>query len=119
LHPLPAHLRRLTDTSYLALSAAIFVTAALVQLGLYFRLLRPSLQTRDVALVRAGMVRWIKIDLVIQVAILAAAGAYIAVQTSNHVRGAGVVGPPVGAVLGSALPLQVVVAAMLRAVRGA
>jgi hypothetical protein len=86
-------------------------------LGLYFRLLRPSLQTRDTELVRAGTVRWIKLDLVIQAAILAGAGVYIAVQTSNHVRGAGLVGPPVGAVLGSALPLQVVVAAMLRAVR--
>ena len=64
------------------------------------------------------MVRWIKVDLVIQAAILAGAGVYIAVQTSNHVRGAGMVAPPVGAVLGSALPLHVVVAAMLRAVRG-
>jgi len=64
------------------------------------------------------MVRWIKVDLVIQIAILAGAGIYIAVQTSHHVRGPGLVAPPVGAVLGSALPLQVVVAAMLRAVRG-
>ena len=64
------------------------------------------------------MVRWIKVDLVIQAAILGGAGLYIAVQTTNHVRGAGLVGPPVGAVLGSALPLQVVVAAMLRAVKG-
>ena len=64
------------------------------------------------------MVRWIKVDLFIQAAILAGAGVYIAVQTSHHVRGAGLVAPPVGAVLGSALPLQVVVAAMLRAVRG-
>ena len=64
------------------------------------------------------MVRWIKVDLVIQAAILAAAGVYIAVQTSNHGCGAGLVAPPVGAVLGSALPLQVVVAAMLRAARG-
>jgi len=64
------------------------------------------------------MVRWIKVDLVLQTAILAGAGVYIAVQTSNHVRGAGLVAPPVGAVVGSALPLQLVVAAMLRAVRG-
>jgi hypothetical protein len=63
------------------------------------------------------MIRWIKLDLVIQAAILVGAGVYIAVQTSNHVRGAGLVGPPVGAVLGSALPLQLVVAAMLRAIR--
>jgi hypothetical protein len=119
LHPLPAHLRcRLTDSAYLALAAAVFVLAGLLQLGLYLRLLRPSLKSADPELVRTGMVRWIKIDLVIQVAILAAAGAYIAVQTSNHVRGAGLVAPPVGAVLGSALPLQVVVAGMLRAIRG-
>lgn len=94
------------------------MVAALVQLALYLRLLRPSLRTREPELVRAGMMRWIKLDLVIQVAILVAAGVYIAVQTSNHVRGAGLVGPPVGAVLGSALPLQVVVAGMLRAIRG-
>jgi hypothetical protein len=117
VHPLPAHLRRLSDSSYLALAAAVFVAAALVQLGLYYRLLRPSLRTRDAGLVRAGLVRWIKLDLVIQAAILVGAGVYIAVQTSNHVRGAGLVGPPVGAVLGSALPLQVVVAAMLRAIK--
>jgi hypothetical protein len=108
----------MTDSSYLALAAAVFVMAGLLQLGLYLRLLRPSLKSGDPEELRAGMVRWIKIDLVIQVAILAGAGAYIALQTSNHVRGAGLVGPPVGAVLGSALPLQVVVAGMLRAIRG-
>ena len=118
MHPLPAHLRSLTDSAYLALAAAVFVAAALIQLGLYLRLLRPSLQTRDAEVVRAGMVRWIKLDLPIQIAILVGAGLYIAVQTANHVHGAGLVGPPVGAVVGSALPLQVVVAAMLRAIKG-
>ena len=107
----------MSDSGYLAVSAAVFVAAALVQLGLYFRLLRPSLQTRDPELIRSGMIRWIKIDLVIQAAILIGAGVYIAVQTSHRVRGAGLVGPSVGAVLGSALPLQLVVAAMLRSIR--
>jgi len=117
LHPLPAHVRSLTDSSYLALAAAAFVAAALVQVVMYLRVLRIPLQSGDPERFRPALMRWIKIDLPVQGAILAAAGIYIAVQTSHHVRGVGLVGPPVGAVLGSALPLQVVAMAMMRVFR--
>jgi hypothetical protein len=117
LHPLPAHLRSLSDSSYLAWAAGVFVLAAAIQVGMYLRLLRPSLQSQRVEIIRAGMIRWIKLDLPIQAGILVLSGVYIAVQTANHVRGAGLVAPPVAAVLGSALPLQVVVAALMRSLR--
>src|SRR5260370_18302128 len=53
VHPLPAHLRRLSDSAYLALAAAVFVAAALIHPGLYFPLLRPYLHTRTAQLLLA------------------------------------------------------------------
>ena len=91
--------------------------AVIVQVGMYLRFLRPSLRSQQVEVVRAGMIRWLKLDLPIQAAILALSGIYIAVQTANHVRGIGLAAPPAAAVVGSALPLQLVVAALLRSVR--
>jgi hypothetical protein len=93
------------------------VAAAALQVAVYVWVLRPSLQSGDPARLRPGMVRWLRLDVPIQAAILAGAGIYIAVQTANHVRGVGLMGPPAGAVLGSALPLQVVAMSMMRAIR--
>ena len=117
MHPLPAYLRSLTDSSYLALAAASFVVAALAQLAMYLQVLRAPLQSGDPELVRPAIMRWVRYDVPVQTVILGAAALWFGIQTSHHARGMALVGPPVGAVLGSALPLQVVAMAMMRALR--
>ena len=107
----------MTDTAYLAVAAAAFVVAALAQLALYLRVLRAPLQSGDPERVRPAIVRWVRYDLPVQTGILGAAAIWFAIQTSHHAHGVALVGPPVAAVLGSALPLQIVAMAMMRALR--
>ena len=115
MHPLPAHVRRLNDSSYLALGAGVFVLALAIQLGLYLWLLRPALSSAAAPGAAGSFIRWIAADLVWQVAVLAAAGAYV--RLTSHPTGVAWVLPAVAAVLGTALPLQVVAAVALRAAR--
>jgi hypothetical protein len=53
-----------------------------------------------------------------QVGVVAASAIYVAVLASTHPRGLAWVAPALGAVFGTAMPLQVVVVAILRAGRG-
>jgi hypothetical protein len=61
--------------------------------------------------------RWIRIVLVWQVLVVVAAAAYVARLGSSHAHGAAWVAPAIAAVFGNALPLQVVVVAVMRAGR--
>ena len=70
------------------------------------------------ALMRPAIGRWLKVVLAWQVGVVAASATYVAVLASMHPRGLAWVAPALGAVFGTALPLQVVVVAILRAGRG-
>ncbi len=106
-----------TDSTYLAAGLGIFVLASAIQLALYWRLLRPALGSGDVDRSRPAFVRWIVIDLSWQGIVLAGAGAYMILVTSGHPSGVAWIAPPVAALAGTALPLQLVAASALRAVR--
>jgi hypothetical protein len=93
------------------------VLAFAVQYGLFHGLLRPALQTRDSAQVRAALKRWIKVAIVWQVLVLGACAFYLVAFRSGHGSGAAWITPAVGAVFGTAIPLQFVVMAILRSVR--
>ncbi len=67
---------------------------------------------------RAAVGRWLKVVLVWQAVVVAGSATYVAVLASQHTRGFAWVAPAVGAVFGTALPLQVAVIAMLRAGKG-
>ncbi|HEY6874954.1 MAG TPA: hypothetical protein VI384_01200 [Candidatus Dormibacteraeota bacterium] len=92
--------------------------ALAVQFGLYATLLRPALLSEDIERGRPAVIRWLKTTIVFQAAVLAAAGVYVAVIASGH-RQSGVawVAPALGAVVGTALPLQVAVISIMRAGR--
>jgi hypothetical protein len=81
-------------------------------------LLRGSLQARDISVMRGAVGRWLRVVLVWQAVVIGASALYVAVLASHHVRGFAWVAPAIGAVFGTALPLQVAVIAMLRAGRG-
>lgn len=68
---------------------------------------------------RPALTRWLKVVFVWQVLVIAASAIYIVVMGSTHPRGIAWGAPPVGAVVGTALPLQVAAMAILRASRGA
>jgi hypothetical protein len=99
------------------LGLVAFAAAAIIQLSLYFRLLREPLRTHDLELTRAALKRWIKVAVVWQVIVLVACAAYLAALSSTHGPGFAWISPAVGAVLGTALPLQFIVMAILRAAR--
>lgn len=117
MHPLPAHLRRLTDSAYFAAALCAFLVAAGVQLGLYFSLLRRALESGDGLRMRSAFVRWIGVDVVWQAVVLIAGYAYFAAGVRAHNAGVAWVMPGVAAILGTALPLQLVAMAALRAAR--
>lgn len=88
-----------------------------MQLGLYLWMLRGPLQTGDLEQARPAVTRWIKIALGWQTVVLVASGAYVLVTGSSHPHGFAWIAPAIAAVIGTALPLQIAVATILRAGR--
>lgn len=67
---------------------------------------------------RPAIWRWLKVVLLWQVLVVGASASYVAVLASMHTYGYAWVVPAIGAIFGTALPLQVAVFAILRASRG-
>jgi hypothetical protein len=88
-----------------------------VQYGIFHRLLRGPLLTNDEAQMRSAVRRWLKVVLAWQAVVLVVSAGYVAVLSSTH-TGYAWVAPAIGAVFGTAIPLQVAVFAILRASRG-
>jgi hypothetical protein len=66
---------------------------------------------------REALRRWVLFTIGWQVVVLAFVGVYVGLTISAHPQGAFWAAPAVGAVIGTALPLQVVVAGLLRSLR--
>lgn len=92
-----------------------FAAALAIQVGLYARMLRPALLTGDVDQARPAVKRWLLTTIALQAGVLVAAGVYVLVTQSGHPRGVAWISPALGAVIGTALPLQVAVVSILRA----
>lgn len=67
---------------------------------------------------RAALKRWIRVAIVWQVVVLGGCAVYLASFGSRHSPGIAWISPAVGAVFGTAVPLQFVVMAILRSARG-
>ena len=72
------------------------------------------LRDADLEAARPAITRWVKVAIVYQAAVVVVAGGYIAVVASGHPRGLAWTAPPLGAVIGTALPLQLAVMTILR-----
>lgn len=76
--------------------------------------LRPALAADDPDARRAGLVRWTGLMLGLEALVAAGAGVYVLAVMERHPGGWAWVAPAVGAVVGSALPLQVFVGRIMR-----
>jgi hypothetical protein len=88
-----------------------------LQYGLYHRLLRSALRAHDLEGVRPALKRWMKFAIVWQVLVLVACAVYLFVLGPRHGSSLAWISPAVGAIFGTALPLQFVVGAILRFAR--
>lgn len=89
-----------------------------MQYGIYHRLLKQALRSRDIEMARPAVGRWLKVVIVWQLVVLVTSGIYIAVLASRHIPGGLWIAPAAGAVVGTAIPLQIAVMSMLRSARG-
>jgi apolipoprotein N-acyltransferase len=92
--------------------------AAAAEYGLYLRFLRDPLRTRDFEQVRPALKRWIKATGAWNVLVVVGCVIYWVAISSRHGHTVAWVAPPVGAVFGSALVLQLVVMPIARSARG-
>lgn len=107
----------MTDGQYLALGFGVFVAACTVHLAAYQRLLAPALRTDDGLLKRRALARWGAFLIAFQLAVVVLCGIWILALSVQHPRGYAWSAPPLGLVAGTALPLQVAVFVLMRAVR--
>lgn len=118
LHALPPHPpESLSDSSYLGLGFLVAAIAAAVQYLGWARLGGARVTQGAAEERRLALRRWVLFTVAWQLAVLAFVGVYVALQVAGHARGGFWAAPAVGAVVGTALPLQVVVAGILRSVR--
>jgi hypothetical protein len=85
-----------------------------VQYAHYHFILQKPVRSGDLEAARPAIGRWIKVVLAWQVVVVIAAGVYVAALASRHPQGVVWVAPAIGAVFGTALPLQVAVVALMR-----
>jgi hypothetical protein len=71
--------------------------------------------TKDIGLAKPALVLWLKIALTWQALVLIGSGVYLV--GSHHPSGVAWTAPAIGAIVGSALPLQFVVVGIMRAAR--
>ena len=93
------------------------MAALAVQFGLYSSMLQRALATAELETARPAITRWVKTVLVYQTVVVLATVTYVALTASRHPHGLAWTAPAVGAVVGTALPLQIAVMAILRAAR--
>jgi hypothetical protein len=63
------------------------------------------------------MLRWLKFYAAFETVIIVAGVAWLAANRFGHVRGYSWIAPPIGLLVGSALPLQIILAMVTRAGR--
>ena len=80
-------------------------------------MLQPALRGTDLEAARPAISRWVKVVLVFQTAVVVVTVAYVVLLASRHPHGLAWAAPAVGAVVGTALPLQLAVMAIMRAAR--
>jgi hypothetical protein len=81
-------------------------------------MLRVPLRSRNFEQLRPALKRWIKVTGAWNLLVAAGCVIYFVLVSSRHGRALAWVAPPIGAVFGSALALQLVVTPIARAARG-
>ncbi len=102
------------DSTYLGLGLVAFLLACGVHYIGWRRYLAEPLHSLDAGNRRTAMVRWGRFAVGWQLAVLLVGGVWVALI---HVRGYVWAAPPIGLLLGTALPLQLVVLDIARSSR--
>jgi hypothetical protein len=84
----------------------------------YRRYLGPHLQAPEPQRRQEAMMRWLKFYAVYETVVIVAVVAWLAAHKFGHVPGLSWLAPPVGLLVGSALPLQAMLGPLTRAGRG-
>ncbi len=96
---------------------ALFVGCLGIQYLAYSRLLAAGLRQPAPEAKRAAVKRWFAFAVAWQVVVLVAIGAYAFPMVRSHPGGLAWLAPPLGAIAGTALPLQLAVVRISRAAR--
>jgi hypothetical protein len=104
----------LTDTTYVGLGLLAAGVAGGVQYGGWRRFGGARVATGDPEARRRALRAWVLFAVVWQLAVLAFVGAYVGLTIASHPSAATWPAPAAGAVVGTALPLQAVVVALMR-----
>ncbi len=101
----------------MAAGLVAFLAACAVHYAGYQRFLGRGLSEEDPAVRRAALVGWARFAIAWQATVLIVGAAWILPFALRHVRGYAWAVPAIGLVLGTALPLQLVVMRISRANR--
>jgi len=105
----------LSEGAYLGAGIAAFLVCLGVQLGGYYRLLQPALRMSEVPQRRLGLRRWVAFLVVWQLLVFAGVALYAFLVARAHPHGLAWAAPALGAIVGTAIPLQLAVAGISRA----
>lgn len=105
----------MSSSGYLLAGLGAFLLCLGVQLACYQWLLRPVLKDGEPGRRRAGLKRWVLFAVAWQLAVLVAIAAYSIPTLGSHPHGLAWIAPPLGAIAGTALPLQLAVSGIARA----
>ena len=108
---------RLSDNAYLGLGGVTFLFACFIHWLGWRLILAGTLRSAEVAVRRAGLLRWLAFVAVVELVALAFLGGWYLLFRGT--RGLAWVAPPIGFLVGAAAPLQLAVAAVSRAARSA
>ena len=109
----------MSEGAYLGAGVAAFLVCLAVQLGGYYRLLQPALRASEAPQRRLGLRRWVAFLVVWQLLVIAAVVVYAVLAARSHPHGLAWAAPALGAIAGTAIPLQLAVAGISRsALRG-
>ena len=104
----------MSESTYLGLGFLSGLAAAAVHYAGWRTLLSPGLSSADPLTRRAALLRWGKFAGGWQVVVLLLCAAWVVFFNTRHARGLWWAAPPVGLLVGTALPLQFVVLGIAR-----
>ena len=106
-----------TDSTFVAGGVLTLLLAIGVHYLAYQRFLGRTLADPDPVVRRAGLTGWARFAIAWQLLVLVLGASWIVPFALNHVRGFAWAAPAIGLVVGTALPLQLVVIRISRAAR--
>lgn len=107
----------MSDTDYIALALLAAAVSGTVQYAGWLRFGSRRALEGEYGSRRQALRRWLLFTIAWQVLVLAFVGVYLGVMTRAPHGTAAWIAPVAGAVVGTALPLQVVVMSLLRGLR--